>query len=138
MSWILLAIFSAVFASLVAVFGKLGLKNIDSTLATTVRVIIMSVFFVLVSFALQKFKLIQTLDRRAIVYIILSAVAGGLSWLCYFGALKNGPATAVAALDRLSIVFILILSIFFLGEGLTIKTALGTLLIVGGAMLFIL
>jgi transporter family protein len=138
MSWVLLGIFSAVFAALVAIFGKLGLKHVDATLATTIRVIIMTVFFVIVSFSLKKYKLLHTVDSKALVYIFLSGIAGALSWLCYFAALKNGPAAAVSALDRLSIAFILLLGIFFLGESLTIKTALGTLLIVGGAMLFIL
>lgn len=138
MSWIFLAVLSAVFASLVAVFGKIGLKSIDPTIATTVRVTIMTAFFVVVSFGLGKFKLLSTIDNRALLFIILSGVAGALSWLCYFAAMKSGSAGAVAALDRLSIVFIVIMGALFLGEALTIKTGIGALLIALGAILFVL
>ncbi len=138
MSWIVLGFLSAAFAALVAVFGKLGLKNVDATLATTLRVIIMTIFFVIVSAILHKYKLISTIDNKALGYIALSGIAGALSWLCYFAALKMGPAGGVAALDRLSVAFIIVLAALFLGEALTIKSVVGGLLIVAGAILFVI
>ena len=102
MTWILLGLGAALFAALVTIFGKIGLKHVDPTLATTIRVIIMTVFFTLISLSLGKFKGMSTVDNKAFFYIALSAIAGGLSWLCYFAALKIGPAGAVAALELVS------------------------------------
>ncbi|GIW67016.1 MAG: membrane protein [Candidatus Parcubacteria bacterium] len=138
MSWIIFALFSAITAALVAIFGKIGVFNIDSTLATTVRAIIMAVFLVIVSLALGKFQLLKTIDNKTLLFIILAGVSGALSWLFYFLALKLGPASGVAALDRLSVVFVLIFSVLFLAEKLTLKSALGATLITIGAILMIL
>lgn len=137
-SWILYATLSAVFASLVSIFGKIGLKNVDSTLATTVRSIVMAGFLVLTSLALGKYKTLSSIDGRTFLFIALSGIAGATSWLFYFFSLKNGPAGGVAALDRLSIVFVVILAALFLGEGITWKTGIGSVLILCGAILFAL
>jgi transporter family protein len=133
--WIIFAILSAIAAAGVAILGKIGIQNIDSTLATTVRAIIMAGILTIVSFALGKFHLLGTISQKALTFIALSGLAGALSWLFYFIALKNGPATGVAALDRLSVVFVLVLAAVFLSESLTWKTGLGGLLITGGALL---
>ena len=116
MEWILFALLAAVFAALVAIFGKLGVADIDSTLATTVRAVVMAVFLIVVAFSLGKAKLLGTIDSRAFTFIFFSGIAGALSWLFYFFALKTGPAGAVAALDRLSVVFVLLLAALFLGD----------------------
>lgn len=137
-SWIILAILSALFAALVAIFGKVGIANLDTTLATTVRSVVMAVFLAATSLILGKAKLISTIHPRALLFIVLAGIAGALSWLFYFFALKNGPAPAVAALDRLSVVFVLILALIFLGEHLTWKTGLGALLITAGAVFMVL
>ncbi len=134
-TWIIFAILSAISAALVAVFGKIGIKNVDSTLATTVRGIVMAVFLVIVSLALGKAKLLGTIENKALLFIVLSGIAGAMSWLFYFFALKFGPASAVAALDRLSVVFVLLLAILFLGESLTWKSGLGAALVTTGAIL---
>jgi transporter family protein len=136
--WILYALLSAGFAAAVAIFGKLGLVGVDSTVATTVRAVVMAVFLTVVVLALQKVSLIKTLDNKALTFIVCSGIAGALSWLFYFLALKTGPATPVAAVDRLSIVFVAILAALFLGEALTVKTIAGVLLIIGGAVLLVL
>ena len=107
-SWILFALGSAAFAALVAIFGKIGITGIDSTLATTVRAIIMALFLFIVALLFGKWQLIGTITAKPLTFIILSGVAGALSWLCYFVALKYGPAPGVAAIDRLSVVFVLI------------------------------
>jgi transporter family protein len=138
MNWIVYAILSAVFAALVAVFGKIGLKDIDSTLATTIRSVVMALFLIGVAFSLGKFSALDSLNSKTLTFIILSGIAGALSWIFYFLALKLGPATAVAALDRTSIVFVTILAFLFLGESLTLLKILGVLLIAGGAVLMVL
>lgn len=138
MHWITYALLSAVFAALVAIFGKVGIKGIDSTLATSVRAVVMAVFLVVVSFALGKAKLLHTIENRVLLFIVLSGVSGAISWLFYFFALKTGPVSGVAALDRLSVVFVLILAALFLGEHLTWKTGLGGILITAGAVLMTL
>lgn len=136
MSWIFFALLSAFFASLVAIFGKIGISNLDNTLATTVRAFIMFLFLGGVSLYLGVFNKLNQIDSKALTFITLSGVAGALSWLCYFYALKKGPAAGVAALDRLSVIFVLILSIIFLSQSLNFKTIAGAILITIGAILF--
>lgn len=138
--WVFYAFLSAIFAALVAIFGKLGLKNIDSTLATTIRAIIMASFLFLVSLGLGKFNNFSAgnLNGRDWLLITLSGVAGAISWIFYFLALKYGLAGKVAAIDRLSIVFVIILAAIFLGEGFGWKVALGSALVAAGAILITL
>ncbi len=137
MNWIFLALLGAVFAALVAILGKVGLQGLDTTLATTVRAVIMAVFLVLVSLGLGKIELGALPHGRPLLFIILSGIAGALSWLAMFSALKLGPAPGVSALDRTSVVFVLIFSILFLGTQFTWKAALGAGMIAAGAMLMI-
>jgi transporter family protein len=138
LSWIVLGLLSAIFAALVAIFGKIGVSNLDSTLATTIRSIVMSLFLIIISFSIGSFQLIKTIDNKALLFIILAGISGALSWLFYFLALKLGPVSGVAALDKLSIVFVLILVFLFLGEKLTLYKFLGALLMTIGAILIIL
>ncbi len=126
---------SAAFAALVAIFGKIGISKIDSTLATTVRAVVMAVFLIIVSFSLGKVKLLETFDSKAVLFIVLSAIAGAISWLFYFLSLKNGPASGVSAVDRLSVVFVLVLAVLFLGEKLTWKSGIGAIFVTIGAVL---
>lgn len=135
--WWLYALLSSITAALVAIFGKIGLKNVDSTLATTLRSIIMAVFLLLASFTLGKldgFKF-SSLGGRDWLFIVLAGVAGALSWLFYFFALKIGLVGRVVVIDRLSLVFALVLAALFLGEAFTWKTAAGAALMIGGALL---
>lgn len=138
--WLFYAFLSAITAALVAIFAKLGLKEIDSTLATTIRAIIMAVFLVLVSIAFKKFNGFSfgDLAGKEWVLIILAGIAGALSWLFYFLAIKTGTVSGVVAIDRLSVVFVVLLAAFFLGEALTWQSILGALLITGGAILIAL
>lgn len=103
-NWFFYALGSAVFAALVAIFGKIGLKDIDSTLATTIRASVMALFLVIVALSLKKFSGIETLYGKPIIFIILSGIAGALSWLLYFFAIKTGPVSGVVAIDRTSVV----------------------------------
>ncbi len=136
MTWIFYAFLSAITAALVAILGKLGLRSIDTTLATTIRSIVMAVFLVLASVALKKFDgfSFSSLGSRDWLLIISSGVVGALSWLFYFFALKSGGASQVSAIDRLSIVFVVVLAAVFLGESLTWKSLLGAFFIVIGVL----
>ncbi len=134
-TWFIFAILSAVFAALVAIFGKIGVSEIDSTLATTVRAMIMAVFLTGLSLIIGKFKLISEIKSKTFLFIVMSGIAGALSWLFYFFALKNGPVPGVAALDRLSIVFVVIFSVLILGDKLTWQVAVGAVLVTAGALL---
>jgi len=135
MSWIVYALLSAFFAALVAIFGKVGIAKVDTTLATTIRALIMAGFFVVASLALSKFKFTGTIDKSALTFIALSGLAGALSWLFYFMALKGGPASHVAALDRTSVVMVFVIAVLFVGEKFHLRTAVGALLVVSGAIL---
>lgn len=137
MTWILFALMGAFFAALVAIFAKIGLANVDTTFATTLRAIIMAVFLLVVSLGLGKFDLGNLPPGKALLFIALSGIAGALSWLAMFAALKMGPAPGVSAIDRTSVIFVLIFSVLFLGTQFTWKGALGALLIAAGAILLI-
>ncbi len=134
-TWILYALLSAATAALVAIFGKIGISHIDSTLATTVRAIVMAGFLVLAATVLGKWKMAGMIDRHALTFIVLSGLAGATSWFFYFLALKSGPAPGVAAIDRLSVVFVLILAVLTLGDHLSWKSGLGAVLLTSGAIL---
>lgn len=138
MSWIFYALMSAFSAALVAIFGKIGISNIDNTLATTVRSFIMFIFLAIVSLILGSFNNIKSIDSKSLLYIALSGVAGATSWLFYFYALKKGPVAGVAALDRLSIVFVIVLSFLFLNQTITLKSIAGALLLTIGAIFLVL
>lgn len=135
--WILLAFLSALFASLVAIFGKIGVKEVDTTLATTIRSFIMTLFLVVVSLSLNKFSLIHQINSKAFLFIVLAGISGALSWLAYFAALKFGPVKGVAVLDRFSVVLTILLAALFLGEAITLKNWIGMVLITIGLILFI-
>jgi len=135
--WILFGFLSALFAALVAIFGKIGVKNIDTTLATTVRAVIMALFLIIVSLVLGKQSLISQINSKAMLFIVLSGVSGALSWLSYFLALKIGEVKGVAVLDRFSVVLVILLAALFLGESITVKNWIGMILITAGLLLFI-
>ena len=130
--WILYALLAAVFAGLVAIFGKIGLKNVDANLATTVRAFVMFAFLIVIILAQKKFSLITEFRTLDYIFITLAGIAGALSWLFYFLALKSGEATKVASLDRLSVVFVMVFALLFLGEKFSLKVLSGVILIIVG------
>lgn len=137
--WIGFALLSAVAAALVTILGKIGLKDVDANTATAIRAIIMALFLFGIVLLQGKLSQIQTvLQNKAVYYIILSGVAGALSWLFYFLALKIGTASQVAVIDRLSIIFVIIFATIFLGDKFDLKTAIGVVLIATGAILIAL
>ncbi len=140
MTWLIFAFLSSITAALVAIFSKMGLNGIDPSLATTIRSIIMAVFLTLISFSLKKFQgfSLKSFSSSDWLLIVLAAVSGALSWLFYFFALKTGLATKVVVIDRLSLVFVIILASIFLGEYLSWKVVLGALLMIAGAIIITL
>jgi len=132
--YIIYALLAAFFASLVPIFGKLGLKDVNPTIATAVRAVIMAVFLVGVAL-LSGSTRVSEIDGRALLLITLSGLAGALSWLFYFMAIKNGKVPAVIAIDKTSVALAIFLSWIVLGSRMDLKTALGALLIVLGALL---
>lgn len=137
---IIFAFLSAGFAALVAIFGKIGLEGIDSTLATTVRGIIMAVFLVVVTLLLGKISVegVQAISNKAWLFIALSGIAGALSWIFYFAAIQGGSTSTVVAIDKLAVVFVVIFAGLFLAEGFTWGNIVGSLLMAGGAILIAL
>lgn len=137
MTWVLYAVLSAVFASLVAIFGKIGIKGVSSNLAVAVRTIIIVVFawgIVLIEGSAWQLK---DWSRHTWIFILLSALATGLSWLFYYRALQLGEASKVAPIDKLSVALTIILAFIFLGERPTWGSALGGLLVVAGALVLV-
>ena len=138
-SWLIFALLSAVFASLVAVFAKVGLQGIDANVATTIRALIMFIFLMGVIFVQGKLKLIPNFFTSKIAFfIILSGIVGALSWMFYFMAIQRGKVSSVVGIDHLSVVFALIFAFVFLNEKVTLKGTAGILLIAIGAILIAL
>jgi len=133
--WRVFALGSAFFAALTAIFGKVGVSEINSDLATFYRtLVILGVSALLIS-ARQEWQAPATLSSRGLLFLVLSGVATGLSWLCYFRALQMAPASRVAPIDKLSVVMVVLFATLLLGERLTWKVGLGSVLITGGVIL---
>lgn len=135
MSWQLFALGSAFFAGLTAIFGKLGVAGLNSNLATLIRTVVILVMTAgIVSFR-GEWQVPRSLELRSVVFLVLSGLATGLSWLLYYRALQLAPASLVAPIDKLSVVFAIVLAIAFLGEALTVKLVLGGLFILSGVLI---
>jgi transporter family protein len=135
--WLIYALLSALTASLVAIFGKIGLQSIDANAATAIRSIIMAAFLVAVVAVQGNLGQLSSIisDKKAISFIALSGIAGALSWLFYFLALKVGKVSQVAPIDKLSVVIAAIIAVTFLGEKISILGGIGIALIALGAIL---
>lgn len=135
--WLLFGLLSAVTAALVAIFGKIGLQSIDANTATAIRSVIMAVFLVLVVVFQGTLKEVPAIlaDKKAMTYIALSGIAGALSWLFYFLALKFGNVSQVAPIDKLSVVIATIVAVTILGERISVLGGIGVSLIALGAIL---
>jgi transporter family protein len=135
--WLPYALASAGFAALTAIFAKLGVVSLNPNLATFIRTVVVLVVTALLVTCRQEWSWPAGAEGRALrplVFLGLSGIATGLSWLCYFQALKLGPASKVAPIDKLSVVFVVILAALFLGEVVDAKTAIGVGLIAAGAV----
>ena len=134
-SWQFWAVLSAVFAALTAIFAKVGVEDINPDLATFIRTVIVLISFSLILFATGQFRNPGPISFRSWIFLALSGLGTGASWLCYFRALKLGPATLVAPIDKLSVVLVALFGVVFLGERPSLGGWLGIALIAAGAVL---
>lgn len=135
--WWIYALLSAVFAALTTVFAKIGIDSISSNVATAIRTIVILLIAWGIVWARGEMGELQQIAPKTLFFLVLSGVATGLSWLCYFRALQLGNASLVAPIDKSGLVLTLILSILFLGEPLTLKVSLGTVLVLAGTLVLI-
>ena len=137
-SWIGWALLSAAFAAATALLAKVGVAHVDSNLATALRTSVVVLFAWAVALATGKHGEMRLLDRRTVLFLALSGIATGLSWMCYFRALQLGPALRVAPLDKLSVPLVMIFAWLLLGEKLNPAALVGGLLITAGAIVMVL
>ena len=133
-SWLFWALLSAVFASLTAIFAKIGIANIDSDFATLIRTVVILVVLAGIVLAMGKFQPLGSIAGKTWLFLVLSGLATGASWLAYFRALKLGQAAQVAPVDKLSVVLVAIFGVMFLGEKLTLQGWIGVALVGAGAV----
>jgi transporter family protein len=136
-TWLIYALLSALTASLVAIFGKIGLQHLDANSATAVRSVVMALFLVGVVVVQGKMSLVSDIlaDKKALAFILLSGVAGALSWLFYFMAIKSGNVSQVAPIDKLSVVFAVVMAVLLFGEKVSLVAGAGVALITAGALM---
>lgn len=133
-TWFIYALGSAVFASLTSILGKIGIENVDSTLGTAIRTIVVLIMAWIVVFVTKKQNTIKNIDKNSWIFLVLSGIATGASWLCYYRALQTGPASIVVPIDKLSILVTIVFSYIVFKEKLNKKSAVGLLLIAIGTL----
>lgn len=138
MSWVFYALLSAIFAALTALLAKIGTTGINSNLATAIRTLVILVITWGIVFATGVTHQLHDLTKKNLLFLILSGIATGLSWLFYFKALQLGELSKVAPIDKLSVVFAVVLGFLFLHEQPTWQTITGTLLIAGGSLVLLI
>lgn len=136
--WVIFAILSAVFAALTSILAKIGIEGVNSNLATAIRTIVVVLMAWFMVFITGNQNGIVDISKKSWIFLILSGLATGASWLCYYKALQLGEASKVVPIDKLSIVITIILAFIFLGEQITLKTLIGCCLIVAGTFVMIL
>ena len=136
-AWWIFAILSAFFAALTTIFAKVGVEDVSSNLATAIRTVVILVIAWGLVYAEGTFQELLEINQKTLLFLVLSGMATGLSWLCYFRALQIGAASLVAPIDKSSLVLISLLSVLFLGEPLTLKMIMGTGLILLGTLVLI-
>ena len=138
MDWRVFAIGSAFFAALTAIFGKVGVSEIDSDLATFLRTLVILLVTALFISARHEWQRPDSLSTKGVIFLVLSGAATGFSWLCYYRALQLAPASRVAPIDKLSVVLVVIFALAFLGEQLTWRVGIGAGFVAAGALLMAL
>jgi transporter family protein len=136
--WWIYALLSAFFAALVAVFAKVGIKGVDSDLATAIRTVVILVVAWAIAFFRGGTSMLGMLTKHNLIFLGLSGIATGLSWIFYFKALQIGKVSQVAPVDKLSVAIAIVLAVLFLGEAMTWKNAIGAVLIIAGTLVLIL
>ena len=135
--WWFYALLSAFFAALTAIFAKIGVENVNSNLATAIRTVVVLVMIWMIVFFRNEYKAIGELSSRNWIFLGISGIATGFSWIFYFKALQMGEVSKVAGIDKLSLALTIIFAVVFLGETLTWKTAVGAGLIIAGTLFLI-
>ena len=135
--WALFALLSAIFAALTAIFAKIGIENVNSNLATAIRTVVVVIMAWLIVFITRGQSGLSQINQKSWLFLTLSGLATGASWLCYFRALQLGRATEVAAVDKLSIVFTLVLAFLLLHDTFSLKALVGCCLITLGTWLMV-
>ena len=136
--WVIYALLSAVFASLTSILAKVGMDNINSNLATAIRTIVVLIMAWGMVFVTGVQKQIADISSKSMIFLILSGIATGLSWLCYYYAIQKGPVSKVAPIDKISVVITMFLAFIFLKEQVELKTIIGGILITAGTVVMIL
>lgn len=136
--WILYALLSALFASLTAVFAKIGVKDVNSNLATAIRTIVVLILIWGIVFARGEQEGISILSKKNLFFLIVSGIMTGLSWIFYFKAIQEGPLSIIAPIDKLSVALTIVLSFIIFNEPVTLKSIAGAVMIVGGILVLIL
>lgn len=136
--WLLFAILSTVFAAATAILAKIGIDGVDSNLATAIRTIVVLALAWGMVFLTNSAGGISSISTRSWIFLILSGLATGASWLCYFYAIKTGDVSKVVPIDKCSLVLTIIFAVIFLGEALTWKTVVGSILLLAGALVMVL
>ena len=135
LSWPFWALLSAAFAALTAIFAKIGVEAVNSNLATFIRTVVIVIAAGVVVLATNSWQMPSSISSRSWLFLVLSGLATGASWFCYFRALKLGDAARVAPIDKLSVVFVAVFAVLFLGEKLSLPNWLGVAMIAAGAIL---
>ncbi|MGN0684412.1 MAG: EamA family transporter [Oscillospiraceae bacterium] len=136
--WFVFALLSAVFAALTSILAKVGIEDVNSNLATAIRTVVVVLMAWGMVFITNAQNGITEISRKSWIFLILSGLATGASWLCYYHALKIGEASKVAPIDKISVVFTVILAAIFLHEQLNAKTIIGCILIAAGTLVMVL
>ena len=136
--WLLLAILSAVFAALTSILAKVGIDGVNSNLATAIRTVVVVIMAWGMVFLTQAQTGLSEISKKSWIFLILSGLATGASWLCYYKALQMGEASKVVPIDKLSVVITLVLAFVFLHEDFTVKSAIGCVLIGAGTLIMVL
>lgn len=136
--WIIFASLSAVFAALVAILAKIGIEGVNSNLATAIRTVVVVILAWTIVFATGSYKGISEISKKSFIFLILSGIATGLSWMCYYRALQTGPVSKVVPIDKFSVVLTMILAFFILHETFGIKEVIGAALIGAGTLLMVI
>ena len=136
--WLMFAVGSALFAGLTSILAKCGIRKTDSTVATAIRTIVVLIFSWAMVFLLGSQNQLGSIGGKTLLFLVLSGLATGASWLCYYRALQDGPASLVAPIDKLSILVTVLFSYVVFHEKLSRRSALGLLLLVGGTMVMLL
>ncbi|MBE9136179.1 EamA family transporter [Nodosilinea sp. LEGE 07088] len=137
-AWWIFALLSAFFAALTTIFSKIGVENINSNLATAIRTVVILAIAWGIVWANGQAQGLLTISPKTMLFLVLSGVATGLSWLCYFRALQLGNASLVAPVDKSGLTLVLLLSVVFLGEPLTLQVVVGTALVLAGTLVLVL